>query len=139
MMAQSAGRNARRSLLAAVALTLALMIPGAPVYAKPGALSATPTFVNLGPIPSGTEGETAIEVTNNTSLTFTILDVDFVTVNSFGLAQSACTGNVPFGPGQTCSMTVFMGPVHVGPAAMRLRWRSGSASSNWVLIVATGT
>jgi hypothetical protein len=139
MMALSAGRGARRPVLGAVALAVALLIPGAPVYAKPGDLSATPTFVNLGPIPAGTEGETAIELTNNTSLTFTILDVDFVTVNSFGLAQSGCAGNVPLGPGQTCSMTVFMGPVSVGPAAMRVRWRSGSAMSNWVLIVATGT
>lgn len=100
---------------------------------------ATPTFVNLGALLAGTEDQTTITLTNNTSQTFTSFNVDFNTVNSPGLAQSACAGNVPLAPGESCAMEVFMGPVKVGPAAMRVRWALGLSSSNWVLILATGT
>jgi hypothetical protein len=138
-MLRSRSHVGRRMLLATVLLAVALIVPVASVSAKPGDLAATPALVNLGPLPAGTEGTATFTLTNNTSQTFTSFNVDFVTINSSGLAQTSCPGFAPLGPDQSCTMQVFMGPVNVGPAVMRVRWRSGSASSNWVFITATGT
>jgi hypothetical protein len=138
-MQQFPRRLALSTLVAAALCAVALVVPMTPVSAKPGDLTATPSIVNLGPLPAGTEGTATITLTNNTAVAFTRFNVDFITINSFGLAQEGCSGGASLGPGESCTMQVFMGPVKVGPAVMRVRWRSGSAQSNWVTITATGT
>ena len=103
--------------------------------AAPGDLVASPAFVALGAIAAGTEGEVDVTLTNNTNKDINISDVNFNVVNAFGLATVLFT--VPaHGSAQA---TVFMGPSTVGPAVMRVRWRGGSESSNWVVITAIGT
>src|SRR6188508_383907 len=39
----------------------------------------------------------------------------------------------------TAQAKVFMGPASTGVAVMRVRWRGGSESTNWVTIAANGT
>ena len=103
--------------------------------AAPGDLVASPAFVSLGALTAGTEGTVAVTLTNNTNQDINITDVNFNVVNAFGLARVLFT--VPaHGSAQA---TVFMGPSTVGPAVMRVRWRGGSESSNWVIITAIGT
>jgi hypothetical protein len=101
----------------------------------PGDLVATPAFVNLGALPAGTEGEVDVTLTNNTDSDIFISDLNFNVVNAFGLASVLF--NVP--AHGTAQATVFMGPSTTGPAVMRVRWRGGAESSNWVTITATGT
>jgi len=128
----------RIPLVLATVVGLLLTTGAAPATsraAKPGDLVASPGFVSLGTLPAGTEGQVDVTLTNNTDQDINISDVNFNVVNAFGLASVLFT--VPaHGSAQA---TVFMGPSTVGPAVMRVRWRGGSESSNWVTITATGT
>ena len=132
-------RSVKRLPLA-VATVVALVVttgasPARTRVAAPGDLVATPSFVNLGSLPAGTEGEVDVTLSNTTSQDILVTDVNFHTVNSFGLATIDV--NVP--AGGTAVVQVFMGPSTTGPAVMRVRWRGGSESSNWVTITAIGT
>jgi hypothetical protein len=103
--------------------------------AAPGDLVASPAFVALGALTAGTEGTVDVTLTNNTNKDINISDVIFNVHNAFGLASVLFT--VPaHGSAQA---TVFIGPSTVGPAVMRVRWRGGPESSNWVVITAIGT
>jgi hypothetical protein len=101
----------------------------------PGDLVASPSFVNLGDVGAGINTEVDITITNNTSQAVVLTDVTFNTVNAQGLAQINI--NVP--ANGSAQAVVFMGPVSTGPAVMRVRWRGGRESTNWVTIVANGT
>jgi hypothetical protein len=107
--------------------------------AKPGDLVVTPSFVDLGDLLVGQEGEVDFTMTNNTNQTVDLTNetVSFndVTINSFGLIGS---GPCSIPPGGTCTLSVFMGPSGEGPAALRVRWRVSGIASNWVLITANG-
>ena len=128
----------RIPLVVATVVGLLLTTGAAPVKSRaaaPGDLVASPAFSSLGALPAGTEGEVDVTLTNNTNTDITVTDVNFNVVNAFGLA----TINFTVPAHGTAQATVFMGPSSVGPAVMRVRWRGGSESSNWVIITATGT
>ena len=123
-------------VLAAVA-GLMLTTGAAPVIthvSAPGDLVASPSFVNLGSVSAGINTEVDITITNTTSQDILLTDLNFNTVNAQGLAQIDIT--VP--ANGTAQAQVFMGPVNTGPAVMRVRWRGGSESTNWVTITANG-
>jgi hypothetical protein len=101
----------------------------------PGDLVASPAFVNLGDVGAGINTEVDVTITNNTNQAVTLTDVTFNTVNAQGLAQIDIT--VP--ANGSAQAAVFMGPVSTGLAVMRVRWRGGSQSTNWVAITANGT
>lgn len=103
--------------------------------ASPGDLVASPSFVNLGSVSAGTNTEVDITITNNTSQSVLLTDVQFVTVNAQGLAQI----NITVPANGSAQAVVFMGPVSTGPAVMRVRWRGGREFTNWVTIAAIGT
>jgi len=101
----------------------------------PGDLVASPSFVNLGNVGAGINTEVDITITNNTSQAVVLTDVTFNTVNAQGLAQV----DVSVPANGTAQAKVFMGPASTGVAVMRVRWRGGSESTNWVTIAANGT
>jgi len=125
-------------LVVAAVVGLLITTAAAPTKSRaamPGDIVASPSFVDLGALQTGTEGEVDVTLTNNTYQDIVATNVNFVVVNSFGLAGVDIT--VP--AGGTAQVSVFMGPSTTGPAVMRVRWRGGSESSNWVTITATGT
>ena len=124
-------------VLAAVA-GLMLTTGAAPArthVAAPGDLVASPSLINLGNVSAGINTEVDITITNSTSQDILLTNVNFNIVNAQGLA--AIDINVP--ANGTAQAQVFMGPVNTGPAVMRVRWRGGSESTNWVTIAANGT
>lgn len=98
-------------------------------------LVASPSFVNLGSVPAGINTEVDFTITNNTSQAVFLDDVTFKTANAQGLANI----NITVPANGSVQAVAFMGPVSTGPAVMRIRWRGGSKSTNWVTIVANGT
>ena len=128
----------RAPLVLAAVAGLLLTTGAAPArrhVAPPGDLVASPSFVNLGSVTAGTNTEVDVTITNNTSQAVLLTDVTFNTVNAQGLAQIDIT--VP--ANGSAQATVFMGPASTGPAVMRVRWKGGPASTNWVTIAANGT
>lgn len=124
-------------VLAAVA-GLMLTTGAAPVRTHvpaPGDVVASPSFVNLGSVSAGINTEVDVTITNTTSQDILLTDVNFIIVNAQGLAQT----NITVPANGTAQAKVFMGPVNTGPAVMRVRWRGGSESTNWVTITANGT
>jgi hypothetical protein len=101
----------------------------------PGDLVASPSLFNVGNVSAGINTEVDITITNTTSQDILLTNVNFIIVNAQGLAQVGIT--VP--ANGTAQAAVFMGPVNTGPAVMRVRWRGGSESTNWVTITANGT
>lgn len=95
---------------------------------------ASPSFVTLGDVSAGINTEVDITITNTTSQDILLTDVHFTVVNAQGLAQT----NITVPANGTAQAQVFMGPVSTGPAVMRVRWRGGSESTNWVTITASG-
>jgi len=131
-------RALRRLPFAFAAVAGLLLTTGAvPVrhMMPPGDLVASPSFVNLGGVTAGINTEVDITITNNTSQPVVLTDVTFNIVNAQGLAQI----NVTVPANGSAQATVFMGPVSTGPAVMRVRWRAGPESTNWVAITANGT
>jgi hypothetical protein len=131
-------RALRRLPFAFVAVTgLVLTTGAAPArhVMPPGDLVASPSFVNLGNVGAGINTEVDITITNNTSQAVVLTDVTFNIVNAQGLAQI----NITVPANGSAQAVVFMGPVSTGPAVMRVRWRAGPQSTNWVAIAANGT
>jgi hypothetical protein len=125
----------RNHLAVAIVIGLVLFTPS--VSAKPGDLVASPSFIDLGSLPVGVNGEADFTLTNNTDHTIDISGVNINQVNVSPLSVIA-TGPCLLPPGGTCTLPVFMGPASVGPAVLRVRWRAGSVASNWVIVAATG-
>lgn len=123
-------------VLAAVAGVM-LTTGAAPVRTHvraPGDVVASPSFVNVGNVSAGINTEVDITITNTTSQDILLTDVKFNTINAQGLAQI----NITVPANGTAQAQVFMGPVSTGLAIMRVRWRGGSESTNWVTITANG-
>jgi hypothetical protein len=103
--------------------------------AAPGDLVASPSLSILGNVTAGINTEVDVTITNTTNQAVLLTDVVFNTVNAQGLAQV----NITVPANGSAQAVVFMGPAGTGPAVMRVRWRGGSESTNWVTITANGT
>jgi hypothetical protein len=121
----------------ALAFVVGLLVFGASLSAKPGDLVATPSFVDLGDVVVNQNTEVDFTLTNNSNQTIDVTGVNLVTIN-VSPGSLVGTGPCTLDPGESCSLSAFMSPADVGQAIMRVRWRAGSVSSNWVIITATG-
>jgi hypothetical protein len=120
-----------------LALAVGLLVFGASLSAKPGDLVATPLFVDLGNVVVDQNIEVNFTLTNNSNHTIDVTSVNLVTINVSPRSLVA-TGPCTLDPGASCTLPAFMSPADVGTAIMRVRWRAGSVSSNWVIIAANG-
>ncbi len=129
-----------RRVRLALAVVAGLMLTTGAAHVRahvppPGDLVASPSLVNLGNVSAGINTEVDITIANTTSQDILLTDVNFNIVNAQGLAQV----NISVPANSTALAKVYMGPVNAGPAVMRVRWRGGSESTNWVTITANGT